>query len=293
MNKKQQLLTLKKKILQGRICAVHSSFKQETSYLALIIMQNRSEKNSRSSTNIFLEIFGRIWALWGMIVFVSTMFVAFTFYLPCYLMKEPGAARWHRKVSQVWMGIFLLLIGCSLKVKGRENYDKKTNYIVVSNHNSFMDVPITTPYMPNANKTIAKKGLSYIPVFGWIYSLGSILVDRKDDKSRQKSFNEMKQVLQLGLDMVIYPEGTRNRTDQPLKSFYDGAFRLSADTGKPIIPAVIFNTRKVLPVNKTFYLMPQRLEMHFLSPVYPVNISAKEIKEKIFKQMWDYYEKNS
>lgn len=255
-------------------------------------MQDKQTKQNTSANNLFINVFARIWAFWAMIVFVSTMLVAFIFYLPCYLMKEPHAARWHRSVSQVWMAVFLFLTGCSFEVKGLNNYDKKTNYIVVSNHNSFMDVPLTTPYMPNANKTIAKKGLSNIPIFGWIYSLGSILVDRKDDKSRHKSYNEMKNVLQLGLDMVIYPEGTRNRTDKPLKAFYDGAFRLAVDTGKPIIPAVIFNTRKVLPANKTFYMMPHKLEMHFLTPVDPSNFSAKELKEKIFQEMWDYYEQN-
>ncbi|MGN6616341.1 MAG: lysophospholipid acyltransferase family protein [Ilyomonas sp.] len=256
-------------------------------------MRNTLGKNSRSSSTLFVEIFARIWALWGLVTWIVTILIAFIFFLPCYLMKEPMAARWHRRVSRVWIAVYLTLIGCSLKVKGKANYDKKTNYIVVCNHNSFMDILATTPYMPNANKTIAKKSLSYIPVFGWIYSMGSILVDRKDTKSRQKSYVEMKEVLRLGLDMVIYPEGTRNRTNEPLKNFYDGAFRLSVDTGKPIIPAAIFNTRKVFPATKIFYLMPHKMEMHFLPPLYPDNYSAKEMKEQIFKQMWDYLEINS
>ncbi|HEY2728013.1 MAG TPA: lysophospholipid acyltransferase family protein, partial [Parafilimonas sp.] len=143
-----------------------------------------------------------------------------------------------------------------------------------------------------ANKTIAKKSFAVIPVFGWIYSFGSVLVDRNDDRSRRKSFEDMKHVLSIGLDMVIYPEGTRNRSNNPLKTFYDGAFRLATDTKKPIVPTLVFNTRKVLPANKTFYMIPHKLEMHFLPPVESINISAKELKEKVFKIMWDYYEAN-
>ncbi len=143
--------------------------------------------------------------------------------------------------------------------------------------------------MARANKTIAKKSFTAIPVFGWIYSFGSVLVDRNDDSSRRKSYEEMKRMLNYGLDMVIYPEGTRNRTDKPLKEFYDGAFRLAADTKKPVVPVLVFNTRKVLPVEKTFYLLPHKLEMHFLPPVESVGISAKDLKEKVFKMMWDYY----
>lgn len=239
-----------------------------------------------------LNIFCRLWALWALLVFVATMFIAIFFYLPCYLLKEPSASHWHRAVSRIWMTIFLNLAGCPLKVKGKQNFAQGCNYIVVCNHNSLMDVPVTTPFMPNANKTIAKKGLAYIPVFGWIYSLGSILVDRKSDKSRRKSYDKMKRVLNLGLNMIIYPEGTRNRTSEPLKSFYDGAFRLSADTKKPIMPALIFNTKKVLPANKPFYMYPHKLELHFLPPVEPQGYSSKELKVKVFRLMWDYYQAN-
>jgi len=191
------------------------------------------------------------------------------------------------------MVIFLNLAGCPLKVVGKSNYKKGQNYIVVCNHNSLMDVPVTTPFMPNANKTIAKKSFAKIPLFGWIYRAGSILVDRKSDQSRRNSLVQMKKTLAIGLDMVIYPEGTRNRTGQPLKSFYDGAFRLATDTEKAILPAVLFNTQKVLPPHKPFYMLPHRIEMHFLPEISSLNTSVAELKEKTFKVMWDYYVANT
>jgi 1-acyl-sn-glycerol-3-phosphate acyltransferase len=242
---------------------------------------------------ILKEIFGRIWALWGLLLFVSTMFIAYIFYIPCHFLKEPQKANWHRQVSRVWMFIYLNLIGCPLKVKGKEHFKDLTNCIIVCNHNSLMDVPVTTPFMARANKTIAKKSFAMFPVFGWIYSFGSVLVDRKSDASRRKSYEDMKHVLNTGLDMVIYPEGTRNKTNKPLTAFHDGAFRLAVDTKKPVVPALIFNTRKVLPVHKTFFMLPHKLEMHFLAPVESADLSSKELREKVFKLMWDYYEANN
>ena len=236
------------------------------------------------------EIWGRIWALWALLLFVSTMLIAFIFYLPCFLLKEPKAARWHRSVSRVWMIFYLNLIGCPLQTKGEEEFKKGENYVVVCNHNSLMDVPVTTPFMPNANKTIAKKGFAFTPFFGWIYSLGSVLVDRKSSESRKQGYNRMKAVLRLGLDMVIYPEGTRNKTDKPLGTFHDGAFRLAIDCNKPVLPAIIFNTRKVLPASKPFFMLPHKLYMHFLPPVFPDGLSVNELKERVFKIMWNYYE---
>ena len=259
-------------------------------------MKKEPEKNNVDSKSPFrglgLEIFCRIWCLWALIVFVPTMFIALPFYLICYILKEPTASRWHRRVSRVWMTIFLNLIGCPLKVVNTKYFKPGENYVVACNHNSLMDIPITTPFMPQANKTIAKTTFAFIPIFGWIYAAGSILVNRKSERSRRDSFKKMRWVLRTGLDMVIYPEGTRNRTNDPLKSFYDGAFKLAVSSGKPIMPVILFNTRKVLPTGKIFYLEPHKMEMHFLPPVESTNITAKQLKEKVFRQMWDYYEAN-
>ena len=158
-----------------------------------------------------------------------------------------------------------------------------------------MDIPITTPQIPGPNKTIAKAELAKIPLFGLIYSRGSVLVDRKSDRSRKESYSKMKAVLEQGLHMCIYPEGTRNKTNDPLKSFHDGAFKLAADTGKSIIPALLFNTGKVMPgSSKPFYLWPATIRMDFLEPV-AVNPgdTAADLKEKVFKIMYDYYKTNA
>jgi 1-acyl-sn-glycerol-3-phosphate acyltransferase len=192
------------------------------------------------------------------------------------------------------MHIFLLALGSPLKVKGDKNFAKGETYVVACNHRSLMDIPLSTPHIPGPNKTIAKKELAKFPVFGLVYKRGSILVDRKSDESRRRSIDEMKRVLEQGMHMCIYPEGTRNKTGKPLKSFYDGAFKLASDTGTSIIPAIIFNTDKVLPPDKKFFVWPHNLSIHFLPPV-PVtkNEDVAPLRDKVFKIMWDYYEMNS
>jgi len=236
------------------------------------------------------EIFGRIWAFWGMILFVSTMFVFFIPFLIFYFFPEPRKTYLFISFSRVWMGIFLPGIGCPLTIKGKENFKKGENYIVVCNHNSLMDIPVSSPAIPGGNKTIAKSEMAKVPVFGIIYRLGSVLVDRKDEKSRRDSYLKMKEVLDMGLHMCIYPEGTRNKTAEPLKSFHDGAFRLAIDTRKAIIPALVFNTKKVMPQHKTFFLWPHRLAMHFLPPVHiSENENVQSLRERVFSIMTEHY----
>ena len=230
--------------------------------------------------------------MWALIIFVVTLLPVGLLMWMIGIVKEPKRTEIFRQISKVWMRIFFFLTGCSLKIIGKRNFKSHENYIVVCNHNSLMDIPVVTPFIPGANKTIAKAELAKIPLFGLIYKRGSILVDRSDKKSRQNSFRKMQTVLQMGMHMCIYPEGTRNKTLMPLKEFHDGAFKLAIETGTAIIPALIFNTRKVLPADQ-FYFWPAKMELHFLAPVY---INSDEnyqlIKEKIHRLMSDYYESN-
>jgi 1-acyl-sn-glycerol-3-phosphate acyltransferase len=237
------------------------------------------------------NVFARIWAVWVIIAFVVTMLLfLLPFLLFSYAKKDPKRARRFISMSRVWMGIFLPLAGSPLRVRGREKFAKGKTYIVVCNHNALLDVPVTSPGIPGGNKTIAKIEMAKIPIFGLMYRTGSVLVDRKDENSRRDSYIRMKEALDMGLHMCIYPEGTRNKTTAPLKPFHDGAFRLAVNTGRPIMPAVIFNTRKVMPADKTFYFRPSRLGMHFLDPVTPLpGESVENLKNRVFELMQDYY----
>jgi len=242
--------------------------------------------------NLLKNIFARIWALWGLLSFVSTFIIIFFPAMVCYLLPEVLGQTYFIYISRIWMRVWLFLIGCPLRVTGKENFIKGHVYIITFNHNALLDVPLSCPFVPGPNKTIAKASFAKVPLFGWFYTKGSVLVDRKDEKSRIQSFETMKAVLAAGIHMCIYPEGTRNRTSEPLKQFYDGAFKLACDTEKEIIPAIIIGTKKAMPISKTFYLLPVRLKMHFLPAVSSKNIGVKELKEKVFEVMRKYYVEN-
>ena len=241
---------------------------------------------------IVKNIFGRIWAFWGLVTFLITFLIIFLPAMLSHTMEETKGQKYFIELSKLWMNVWLFLIGCPVKVTGKENFKPGIVYIIVFNHNALLDVPLSSPYVPGANKTIAKASFAKIPLFGMFYKRGSVLVDRTNERSRRKSFNAMKKVLADGMHVCIYPEGTRNRSTEPIKPFYNGAFKLAMETKKPIMPCVIIGTKKAMPINKKFFLLPVKLKMHFLPAEASTDITLQDLKEKTFNVMVKDYVKH-
>ncbi|MBC7721593.1 MAG: 1-acyl-sn-glycerol-3-phosphate acyltransferase [Pedobacter sp.] len=243
----------------------------------------------KQQDSIFSNIFARIWAFWGLISFMGTFLIILIPSLATKIIPNPKGMYWFIKVSQFWMTCWLYMIGCPMKVVGKQNFKKAETYIITYNHNALLDVPLSAPFVPGANQTIAKDSFAKVPLFGWFYARGSVLVNRKNLASRKKSYDLMKAALRQGFHMCIYPEGSRNKTNNPLSSFHDGAFKLAVDTQNSVMPSIIFGTREAMPIHKPFYLLPKRLEIHFLPPI-EAGKDATALKQKVYETMWNYYE---
>jgi 1-acyl-sn-glycerol-3-phosphate acyltransferase len=247
---------------------------------------------------VIKNILGGVFAVWALVWFTITiLLVAIPAAICRYTIDDEvkrttAILKWYR----IWMAVLMPLIFCRVTIRGRSHFKPGENYVVVCNHNALFDILVSTPSVPGANKTLAKAELAPIPVFGFIYRSGSILVDRKDPKSRRRSLDEMQKVLRQGMHLILYPEGTRNKTDAPLKSFYDGSFTTAIEAQKPIIPAVIFHTREILPPGKKFYVWPHSIPIHFLPPVSTRGLTQQDtgrLRDQVHQLMTDYYVGNS
>ncbi len=154
------------------------------------------------------------------------------------------------------------------------------------------DVPVSSPGIPGPNRTLAKVEMAKIPIFGYIYKCGSILVTRQDAQSRKDSVPLMVEALEQGLHLCLFPEGTRNKTDQPLARFYDGAFKVAILAQKPIIPGVIFGTKSILNSSKNIWAWPHKIQLHFLPEISTEGLTSSDtdmLKQKVFDTMKEYY----
>ncbi len=115
------------------------------------------------------NIIGRTLAFWALFMFAASMFLYMWFYLYCLVLREPQKTKWHRRVSQWWMSTFMIFSGIRFSVRGKNVFDNLENAVVVCNHNSLLDIPVSFPVLPRANKTIAKNLCLKYP-----YSVGFI-----------------------------------------------------------------------------------------------------------------------
>jgi 1-acyl-sn-glycerol-3-phosphate acyltransferase len=245
---------------------------------------------------VIKDILGRLFIVYALIIFVITMLVVF---LPIWLISllpEPQRARSLHPVFRVWMGVFMPLVFCPVFRKGKKNFKKGQQYVVIINHNSLVDIPVSSPWIPGPNKTLAKIEMSRIPLFGVIYKCGSILLDRKREDSRRESFAKMKETLDMGTHLCLYPEGTRNKTNEPMQQFFDGAFITAIKTQTPVMPGVIFNTGKILPHNRKIWARPMPIRFHFLEPIETEGLTLSDVtalKERVHTLMSTYYLENN
>lgn len=147
----------------------------------------------------------------------------------------------------IWSWIFSMLTFIRYEFHGRENFHKGQSYIFVSNHTSFLDLPGLRLLIPGEFRPLAKKELLKIPVFGLIARGATVIVDRSSGESRKRSLDKLKKTLAEGISILLFAEGTQNRSKEILQPFKDGAFRLAIDTQMPVLPMVVIGAGQLMP----------------------------------------------
>lgn len=153
--------------------------------------------------------------------------------------------------GQVWA--YIVLVPAFIKVEvvsGLENLpDPKTGgYIFFANHRSLLDIPTLAKATGRNASWVAKAALGRIPIFGWTLMRAHMLVERGGSaESARQMLSEAAARLKNGEIMAIFPEGTRNKTAEPILPFKKGAFIISKHTGAPLIPLAILNSGNLWP----------------------------------------------
>jgi len=183
--------------------------------------------------------------------------------------------------------LWLRICGYTIEVEGWEKVHPDRTYMFVANHTNMLDLPITGSFLIHYYKSLVKKELKYVPVFGFLLNVSSLAVDRSSAESRKHSTQVIVDALQRGISFLIFPEGTRNKTDQPMKSFYSGAFKTAILAQVPIQPMVFLDHRYLQPVG-SFRFYPGHIRVKVLDAIETKGMEyeqAAKLQERAYKLM--------
>jgi 1-acyl-sn-glycerol-3-phosphate acyltransferase len=199
------------------------------------------------------------------------------------------------KFLALWSWIFSILNFIHYKIIGKENIQKGESYIYVSNHTSFLDIPGITMAIPGGYRPLAKKELLKIPVFGWIAKSAAVIVDRSSGQSRKQSMDHLRDILDMGISILIFVEGTQNRTKEILQPFKDGAFRIAVDTQKSLLPMVVIGAGPLMKPG-TIDMKPGTIKVVIGEAIPVKGLTPDDViglKEKTFNIMKEMIETNA
>ena len=174
-----------------------------------------------------------------------------------------------------------------ISVYGRENMVPKQNYIVVSNHQSALDIPFIHK-IKLLFKWISKIENFKVPILGQSMAMAKyIKIDRGNIESATALMKDATEILNKGESLAIFPEGTRSK-DAEIKRFKTGAFKLAMITGTPILPVVIDGTAAILPKKGIIFSSGHRVTIKILKPVLPEDFGTDnpDILTKNFRALF-------
>ncbi len=192
------------------------------------------------------------------------------------------------KIISIWARGWLFMIGMPGQRIG--SFPKEGKYVVIANHISYIDAIVLFPAIPRYFRPLGKKEFSKIPLLGFIYKQIVLMVDRSSKTSREKSMRLMWRTLRTDANIMIFPEGTFNETPEPLKEFYDGAFRLAISTQCPLQPIILADTVNRWHYSGWWKLSPGKNRIVYLDPVETTGLKAQDLemlKTKVSKMMAD------
>ena len=222
---------------------------------------------------------------------IRTILIALTLFLYLVLLLPVLGIEWiYHKINpekadyqqlrmvQAAFRLMLKMTGARIQVIGEENVPKDRAVLYVGNHKSYFYILLTYSRVPRLTGYVAKKEMESFPILSiWMKRLHCLFLDRKDIKQGLKTILTGIDLIKNGISVCIFPEGTRNKSNDRLLPFKEGSLKMAEKTGCPIIPFAITNSSKLFEDHMPF-VRPCDIIIEYGKPIYPAELPKEEKK---------------
>jgi 1-acyl-sn-glycerol-3-phosphate acyltransferase len=235
-----------------------------------------------------LKPFQILYFFYAVLLFVILMIPVFIWAIIASFFGKIKGGNLIYRACRLWGDVWFAAVFIRHKNIYDATFNKNRSYIFVANHISYFDTAALVKTFRQPTRPLGKVEMTKIPVFGFIYKRAIVTVDRTSAHNRATSVLVLKSILNKGISVLVFPEGTFNETGKPLKSFYDGAFKIALETKTPIKPVLFLDTYKRMHYSSIFTLNPGQNRAVFLEEIETSGLTIKDmasLKEKVFKLM--------
>lgn len=216
-----------------------------------------------------------LYTIYTAVIFVLLLLITFPFFMLLSLFGDRAL------LPMLWLCRFIalgLMCFCGIIYRFHRNpkYVRGEPYVIIANHRSNLDAPVAAISCKGRVRYLAKKELLKVPVMGQIFKVMSVYVDRSSPQDRRASVEKLKQYILQGDSIFLFPEGTRNKTTQPLIDFKDGAFTIAIQTQTPLMPMIYVGSDQLMPNAKPL-MRPGIIEVYHLDPIPVVGLTDADI----------------
>jgi 1-acyl-sn-glycerol-3-phosphate acyltransferase len=197
---------------------------------------------------------------------------------------------WHHAIYDAGKGSLEVFGADHVKDAARGAADVavgKRSYVVMTNHQSLLDVPTVIATFPGRIRMVGKRELGKVPIWGHaMRAAGVVFVDRGNRQQSIAALDTAKGQLQAGTSIWIAPEGTRSR-DGSLLPLKKGGFHLATQLGAPIAPAWLTGTKQIIDPESFGVTMNGHVTIRYGAPIATEGKSVAELMELVRAALLD------
>jgi 1-acyl-sn-glycerol-3-phosphate acyltransferase len=216
-----------------------------------------------------------LYAPWAWLVFAPFFLLDTAFWGTIALILAQFSHRLVAHCGTAWAWLACVMNFTRVRVVGRERCPRGQAFVIMSNHLSLFDVLAFYGHWRRQFRWVIKQELRNVPFIGWgTAASGHIFIDRSDRAKAIESLKAARPLLESGISVMIFPEGTRSRNGR-LQAFKKGGFVTAMDLGLPILPVSISGTYGILP-GDSVSLLPGRVRITIHDPIPTAGLSPDD-----------------